>query len=243
VCTICHRPLPAETGRYACAACEHHLDYVLRQLVAELPLLRDQLAPHRSPVVGTRAGAAVHPPLPVDVRVLDLLATQWVPDTDGQDSGGIPLGPLLVGWCCHLARHYPAVTRHPAGTWYITRGTEPVPRAAGGIPGWASWLRGYLPFAATWPWVEQLHNDLDDALRRVRAITDTKPRTVRKVAPCPACQAFALARTDGQFEVVCGVCGHRMDPDQYTQHASEVLPPLTALAVRIAAAETGELAS
>ncbi|BBB00590.1 hypothetical protein RVR_10589 [Actinacidiphila reveromycinica] len=234
-CTICHRPLPAGTDRYACPGCEHHLAYVLQQLVAELPLLRAELTPHRGPGAGGRPAGRAHPPLPVDVRVLDLLATRWVPDPDGQDSGGIPIGPLLVGWASLLADDYPAVTRHPAGTWYITRGTTPVPRAGGGIPGWANWLQLYIPFAVTCPWIWQMHEGLDDALRRVRAITGTRPRSHPRLAPCPQCSAVAMSRADGQWEITCEACGCRLDPDAYAAHAAAVLPSLSLVMAKLAA--------
>jgi len=236
-CSICQRELGEDTeDRYACRACEHHLGYVLEQLPAEAVLLQAQLAPYRSPRSGVRSSGQAHAPLPLDVRVVDLLATRWVPDPHGEDSAGIPIGPALVGWASLIADAHPYVEQR-AGTWYVGRGCEPVPRTEGGIAGWARWLRLYLPAAVAHPRVAAMHDDLVGVLRRVRAITGTQPRVRRHLAPCPACQAFGLARTDGEWEIRCGVCGHRMDPDAYAHHASEVLPGLTALAVLATARE------
>ncbi|WP_333771002.1 hypothetical protein [Streptomyces sp. IBSBF 2435] len=227
-CPICRHELPVgEVELYACRACEYRLAYVLQQLVAEIPLLHAQLAPYRSPSLGSiHGGRAAHAPLPVDARVLDLLATRWIPDPGGDDAGGIPIGPLLVGWCSLLAADYPAVSRR-AGTWYIEPGTEPWP-AAGGIPGWAAWLRRYIPYAATWRHAPDLWADLEDALARVRAITGTQPRTRPRWAPCPRCDAYALTRTDGHWHIRCQACGHRMDSDAYNAHATETAARATA---------------
>jgi hypothetical protein len=235
-CSICHTRAEDDAPAGACAACQYRLDYVLRQLVAEVPLLQDRLAPYRSPSTGTRHGGAAHPPLPVDVRVVDLLARHWLPDPDGQDTGGIPLGPLLVGWCSRLAADYPTITRR-GGTVYITPGCEPLPRTlGGGLPGWAAWLRAYIPYAATWDRAPELWAAMEDALRRVRQVTGTQPSTRTRHAPCPRCQTFALAVTDGEYHVRCHACGHRMDPEEYAAHAAQTLPGLTAMAVRIATA-------
>jgi hypothetical protein len=234
-CTICHAPAGDDVPG-ACTACQYRLDYVLQQLAAQEPLLRAQLAPYRSPSTGTRFGGTAHPPLPVDVRVLDLLATHWEPDPAGQDTSGIPaipIGPLLVGWCHRLADSYPAVSRH-GGTAYITAGCDPLPRTAGGIPGWTAWLRAYTPYAATWDRAPELWAAMEDALHRVRAITGTQPRTRPRWAPCPACSAFALSRTDGDYHVHCQACSHRLTPEEYAAHAAQTLPGLTAMAVRIA---------
>lgn len=248
-CSICHAPADDEDV-LACRACQYRLDYVLRQLVAEVPLLRAQLAPYRSPSTGTRHGGAAHPPLPLDVRVVDLLAARWLPDPDGQDEGGIPIGPLLVGWCCRLAGSYPtvsrrggstvhltpAITHHSGGTIYVIPGAEPVPRAAGGIPGWAAWLRAYVPYAATWDRAPELWAAMEDALRRVRAVTGTQPRTRPRWAPCPSCSAFAMSATDGEYHVRCQACGRQLTPEEYAAHAAQTLPGLTATAVWIATA-------
>jgi hypothetical protein len=235
-CTICHAPA-GDDAPGACTACQYRLDYVLQQLAAQEPLLRAQLAPYRSPSTGTRFGGAAHPPLPVDVRVLDLLARHWEPDPDGQDEGGIPIGPLLVGWCHRLADSYPAVSRH-GGTAYITAGCDPLPRTAGGIPGWTAWLRAYIPYAAAWDRAAELWAAMEDALHRARAITGTQPRTRPRWAPCPACQAFALVATDGDYHVRCQACGHRLTPEEYAAHAAQTLPGLTATAVWIATTPT-----
>jgi hypothetical protein len=165
---------------------------------------------------------------------VDLLASRWLPDPDGQDDGGIPIGPLLVGWCSLLAGSYPTITRR-GGTVYITPGCEPLPRTlGGGLPGWAAWLRAYVPYAATWDRAAELWAAMEDALRRVRAITGTQPRIRTRWAPCPRCAAFALSRTDGDYHIKCQACGHRLAPEEYAAHAAQTLPGLTAMAVRIA---------
>lgn len=236
-CTICTRDLPVDTDRYACAACQHAMRWALEQLLTELPALRASLPPG-SVAGGRRPVGRAHSPLPVNLGALNLLGpgTVYCPDPDGEQTGGVPLGPLIVGWCQHLARDYPAVRRQH-GTEYREQCETAAVRRQQDVPAWIVWLVRYLPYAVTRPWVGDLHHGLDDAVRRVRKITGSRPQTHPRLAPCPACQAFAMTRTDGEWETVCQACGHRMDPDAYASHASTVLPALTATAVRIAAAE------
>lgn len=236
-CIICRRSLPEGSDRYACPGCEHSMRYTLGALVGELPALRAALVPGGSPRTGTRFGGRANAPLPVNVSVLDLLgpgASAVVPDPLGEQTGGVPLGALLLGWAHAVAREVTGRYWH-GGTEYRVPCT-PAVRRGGGIPEWAAWLAAYLPLAATLPWVAEMHGELEDALRRVRAITGTQPRTHPRLAPCPACSACAMSRTDGQWEITCEACGHRMDPDAYDAHAAAVLPGLALTMARIATA-------
>jgi hypothetical protein len=238
-CAICPRPLPeADADRYACAACEHQLRAWLAQLSTEIVLLRAELTPGRGPGGGRPAGRA-HAPIPLDVRVLDLLGRTtggYVPDPHGQDSAGIPIGPLLTGWAHRIAREHPAAYRR-YGTEYSVPCRYAAPRRGSDLTAWCRWLAAYLPHALRQPWIRDMHDEIGEAVRRVSAVTGTRPRRHRYLAPCPACQGFAMSRTDGQWEYQCDLCGHRLDPDQYAEHAAAVLPGLTAMAVRMATAE------
>jgi hypothetical protein len=178
-----------------------------------------------------------HAPLPVTLAVLDLLGPgtqQLLDDPDGEQTGGIPLAPLLAGWVTYSAAQQLAAHRLRHGN--APQDSAVVPSRAGGIPGLCVTLTRHLPYAATRPWVEQLHADLRIALQTVRAVTGSHPQTHPRLAPCPACSAFALGLTDGEWHVRCQACGHRISPDDYASHAAAVLPGLTATAVQIAAA-------
>jgi uncharacterized protein (DUF983 family) len=83
----------------------------------------------------------------------------------------------------------------------------------------------------TRPWAGELHDQLEDAVRRARALTGTVIRRTPKDAPCPACTAFALVAADGEWHVECEVCGHRLTPDEYDTHRAEVMPALAAIAL------------
>lgn len=239
-CTVCHGPLAAGADRYACEGCEYEMRAALEQLLGELPRLRASLAPG-SPAGGRQPVGRAHSPMPVAGHVLDLLGpgmvTYVVADPDGDQTEGIPLSPLIVSWCQHLARDYPAVSRR-GGTEYREPCQGAYVRRYADLPAWITWLARYLPYAATRPWVGELHDALEDAVRRVRAVTGTRPQTHPRLAPCPRCTAFALSRTDGQWHVACQACGHRMEPAAYDAHAAQVLPGLTMTMVRLAAAET-----
>lgn len=238
-CTICSHPLGMDTDRYACHGCERTMAHTLRRIVVELPLLRAALPPGSRP--GGRPGPGrAHAPLPLDLRVLDLLGpgTPHLLDDDphGEQTGGIPLGPLLTGWIAYCGEQHQAAHRLRYGTAPQTDAV--VPSAAGGIPGLCVTLTRHLPYAVTRPWAEQLHADLTAALQTVRQITGSRPVTHPRLAPCPQCDAFALARTDGEWRVRCHACCHRMDPAEYDAHAAAVLPALTLTALRIATAPT-----
>jgi len=111
-----------------------------------------------------------------------------------------------------------------------------VNRSGRDIAAWCRWLTGYLPYAVHLRWVGELHQALEGALARVQAITRTRARTHPRLAPCPSCGACAMSRTDGQWEIVCEACGHKMQPDAYDKHAAAVLPALTLTMARLAEA-------
>jgi hypothetical protein len=240
-CTICTRRLPDATDRYACEGCEYAMRAALEQLLTELPALRASLAPGSAPG-GRRPVGRAHSPMPVSLPVLDLLGpgtVAYCEDPYGEQTADIPLAPLLLSWAQHLAHDYPAVYRR-GGTEYRQPCEAAVARRHQDLPGWITWLARYLPYAATRPWVVDLHDALEDAVRRVRAVTGTRPQTHPRLAPCPRCSAFGLGRTDGQWHVVCQACGHRMEPDAYAAHAAAVLPALTMTMIRLAGAETAQ---
>lgn len=241
-CLTCARPLPADSGRYVCRGCEYHLRSVLLALArTELRLLRAAMVPGGSKTEGSRFGGRAHAPLPADGRVLDLLGPgtpNLLPDPHGEQSGGIPLGPILVGWAQTIAGEHRAAYRRD-GTEYLVPCTGAAPRTGNrtDLEAWCWWLISYSPYAATRPWADEMYRELDDALARVRAITGTQPQKHHRYAPCPECSAFAVVHTDGQWDLDCEACGARLDPDLYAAHAAEVMPALTRTAVLMTAAE------
>jgi ribosomal protein S27E len=234
-CSICPRALPDDAGGYACQRCTHRMRYALNTLAdRELPLLRQALVPGSSgPPTGTRFGGLAHAPLPADGRVLDLLGPGSVRSAPySTQAGDIPLLPLLRYWADRLAMAFPA--RHVrSGTQYLEPyggADQAVSRRGTDIAAWSRWLVRYLPYAADLYWVRELHDALDDMLHRVRAITGTQPHTHHRLAPCPACDAFAVVHTDGEWDVKCEACGQKTDPDEYAAHAAAVMPEITAAA-------------
>lgn len=249
-CSICPRAVPpAYDTAYACAACLHRMRYVLQQLQRELPLLQAALVPGvDGPRTGSRFGGRAHSPMPLNAQALDLLgpgSAEELPDPYGEQVAGAPLLPLLRSLADRLAADFPAR--------YLRYGTEYIQPYGGAnaaanrggrdIAAWCRWLTGYLPYAVHLRWVGELHQALEGALARVQAVTRTQPRTHPRLAPCPACDVFALTRTDGDWEVVCRACAYRMDPDAYAAHAAAVLPPLSRIMARLAAAEVEQVAS
>lgn len=239
-CAICSRALAPDAEVHACPACIHRTRGLLAAIVAELPELQECLALGAAPAGGRSAGRA-HAPLPLRLDALNLLgpgtATPWS-DTTGDQVEGIPLVAMLRWWADHIGTHHIAAWRS-AGTQYsapcsgaITHGRD--------AAAWCRWLVAYLPYAAGQLWIHQLHDDLVDALDGLRAITRTVPQRHNRLAPCPQCDAIAMVAVDGEWEVTCEVCGHRLDPDDYADHASAVLPVLTSIAVRMTAAEYAE---
>jgi Zn ribbon nucleic-acid-binding protein len=228
MCTVCRRTAP--DGQHICPA--HAAD--LRAWLAELPGLVDDLAefiapagrPHQGRLGGT---GRAHSPAPVDLRVLALLGPGHAqPPSDDPDAGGtIPIRALLDAWCGRLAYDHPAVWRDRHGTAH----TAPCEayRAVGGrtITGWCAFLTAYLPYATTRPWIGELHHQLGDLVAHIRDLTHITPRRHPREAPCPRCEAFRLTTTDGQPDVQCNACGHRMSTEDYTQHAADFHHSLT----------------
>jgi ribosomal protein S27E len=177
-----------------------------------------------------------HSPLPVDLRVLDLLgAGHAVPleDPHGDQTGGVPVGALLTGWAHYIADDIlPTVYIDEHGT---LRRTVPVSAGVrtGDIAGWATWLVRYLPHTVTRPYAAELYEQLQELVARIERLTHTRPRRRLRQAPCPDCSAFALVEQETELHITCDACGHRLTPDEYTAHRDQVMPALTALALRM----------
>ncbi|MFE2046693.1 hypothetical protein ACFXAZ_38440 [Streptomyces sp. NPDC059477] len=223
MCAVCHRD--ADPGLHACPA---HLAE-LRGWLAELPrlvqLLADEFiaaggAPAQGRLGGTGRATA---PVPVDLRVLNLLGPGHVDPQGPDDDGDMPILARLSGWAGFIAYRYTAVTRDHHGTIHTQPCEQAVPRQGGTVAGWCAWLTAYLPHAATHTWIGDLHHDLARLIHRVRDLTHTVPHDHPVPAPCPRCDARALLATDGQWGVTCHACGHHLTPDAYTDHAATVV--------------------
>jgi hypothetical protein len=123
------------------------------------------------------------------------------------------------------------VARDEYGQAVVGRCLVAVTRSTGGIPGWSRWLQMYVPFIASQGYAAELHTELQELLRRIRAITCTEPRRMLKYAPCPGCRAFALIETDGEWYIACQLCPRRLTRDEYRDHAESVLPGLANFAL------------
>lgn len=237
-CHVCHDTTGAD--RYLCEGCEHTAAAWLRALPRHALLLQVCLQPTTGPAQRGGSGRA-HSPLPVDVRVLDLLGPGRpvpVDDPHGDQTGGIPITALLAGWAHYIAADVPAVYRDAHGTVRIERHGHAAawPRTGTGITAWSTWLLRYLPYAITRPYAEEMYEQLGELIDRIERITHTRPRRTVKDAPCPACSGFALVEREDQRHITCDVCGHRLTPEQYLAHRDEVMPPLVHLALLMQAA-------
>ncbi|WP_406420877.1 hypothetical protein [Streptomyces sp. NBC_00842] len=236
-CAICHQHAPADC--YLCDGCAYRMHTWLRELPRHLPLLQDSLQPDTGPARRGSSGRA-HSPLPVRADVLDILGPGHVvplEDPHGDQSAGVPISALLVGWARYIATEHQAVWYDQHGTQRIELCDGAVPRSGTGIAAWCSWLTAYLPYAVTRPWAADLYEQLEDLLRRVRGITRTAPRRHVMDAPCPGCSAFALVSVDDEWHISCEVCAVRLTPDEYAEHRARVMPALAAIALQIAAAQ------
>jgi hypothetical protein len=207
----------------------------LREIPRHLPLLQDSLPPDTGPAQRGGSGRA-HSPLPVRVEVLDLLGPGHVvplADPHGDQSAGVPIAPLLVGWARYLAAEQRCVRRDEHGTVRIEPCTGPVPRGGSGITAWCSWLGAYLPYAVTRPWAADMYEQLEAVLQRIRRITHTTPRRRSMDAPCPGCSGFALVAVDDEWHISCQACAVRLTPDAYAAHRAQVMPALAAIALRL----------
>lgn len=234
-CAVCHGQLPELTEAYACEACAYRLRGMLKELPRHLPVLEELLHPGSS--LGGRSGVGrAHSPMPVRLDIMDLLGPGHVvvlADPHGEQTGGIPITPLLYGWARYIAYSYPAATRDRHGTVRIEPCSGPYSRRGSDAPSWCAWLITYLPYAVMQPWVQDMYRQLEDLVHRVRAKTDRRPGRTSRSAPCPECTCFSLVSTEGEPLIMCETCGHHLSPEQYKAHAAAVLPALTALAVRI----------
>ncbi|MEV7712313.1 hypothetical protein [Streptomyces sp. NPDC088270] len=235
ICLICQHTAPDD--RYLCDACAYRLHTWLRTLPQQATLLQSCLRPDAG--LAQRGGnGRAHSPLPVDLRVLDLLGPGHVvplEDPHGDQTGGVPITPLLAGWARYIASELPAVHRDAHGTVRIDRCADAWPRAGKGIGAWCTWLSGYLPYAVTRPWAAELYTQVEDLMGRVRRITHTTARRIPRDAPCPACDAFALVGRENELHISCEACGRQLTPDEYIAHRDQVMPALARTALLIAA--------
>ncbi|MFF1961011.1 hypothetical protein ACFVWX_29055 [Streptomyces sp. NPDC058220] len=234
-CTICRRTAP--DGTHACVACTQQLRAWYAELPLQRELLRLALLPEGRPAQGRTSGRSTAP-VPVNLDALSLLGPgQPVPPADphGDATGPIPIGALVSGWAAFIAYEYPSVSRDRHGTIRIEPCDGARPTRGGSVAAWCHWLNAYLPYTVTRPWIRDLHIQMGDLMRRIRAITRATPGRRPKTAPCPACDAFGLVEEDWQDHIECAACGHRLTHDAYTAHHQRVMPPLYRIGVLIAA--------
>ncbi|WP_340382288.1 hypothetical protein U5640_36295 [Streptomyces sp. SS7] len=224
-CGICPRTAP--DGHHLCPLCADDIRGWLAELPGQARLLAEELTPAAAPGQGRIGGTGrAHSPVPVDLRVLVLLGPGHpgpvgAPDDDTDRT--VPIVPFLAGWAGHIAYTYPAVHRDRHGTEHTGPCEQAQATGGNSITAWCAWLTAYLPYTLTVPAAAELHQQLDDLIHRVRRLTHTEPRSHPRAAPCPVCDDFALARTDGRWEIHCTGCGHNMTPDDYQQHATRFL--------------------
>ncbi|MEU2764281.1 hypothetical protein [Streptomyces sp. NPDC007094] len=239
ICLSCFGRLPDDSPRTGCEACQYRVHTWLRELPRHQVLLQDMLRPDTGPARRGGVGRA-HAPLPVRLDVLDLTGPGQpvlLADPHGDQTGGIPMTPLLYGWARYLAADFPAVRTDGHGTLHIDRCDGIGVRGGADVPGLCRWLDAYLPYAATRPWWDDLYEQLEQLLHRVRRLTHTRPVTRAKDAPCPLCSAWSLVEREDELHITCTICPARLTPDEYAAHRTAVMPQLTALALHIAAAQ------
>ncbi|MFJ5888111.1 hypothetical protein [Streptomyces californicus] len=238
ICLSCFGRLPDDSPRTGCEACEYRVHSWLRELPRHLVLLAEMLHPDTGPARRGGTGRA-HAPLPVRLEVLDLLGPGQpvlLADPHGDQTGGIPITALLYGWARYLAADFPTVRSDAHGTVHIERCDGALVRGGADVPGLCRWLDAYLPYAATRPWWDDLYEQMEQLLLRVRRLTHTRPVTHAKDAPCPDCSGWSLVEREDELHITCTVCPARLTPAQYDDHRAAVMPQLAALALRIAAA-------
>lgn len=223
VCAVC--PHTAPDHQHLCQLHAGELRGWLTELPNQARLLSAFLAPAGAPRAGRLGGSGrATAPVPVDLRVLNLLVGPGRFDPTGPDDDGEPpIAAVLGAWAGHIAYHYPAVTRDPHGTARTQPCEQARPVRGETITSWCHWLTAYLPFALTLPLAADLHRALADLVHRIRGLTHAAPGRHPLAAPCPECDTCALVRTDGQWEITCTACGHQIDPEAYHQHAAAVL--------------------
>ncbi|MER8262710.1 hypothetical protein ABT007_00780 [Streptomyces griseus] len=238
-CLSCRGLLPAGSPRTGCEACQYSVHTWLLELPRHLVLLADMLTPDTGPARRGGVGRA-HAPLPVRLEVLDLTGPGQpvlLDDPHGDQTGSVPMTPLLYGWARYLAADYPSVRTDAHGTVHIERCDGALVRGGADVPGLCRWLDAYLPYAATRPWWDALHEQIELLLHRVRRLTHTRPVTRAKDAPCPSCSAWSLVEREDELHITCTLCPVRLTPAQYDEHRAAVMPALAALALRIGTAQ------
>lgn len=216
---------PGASGAPACAARLRRTRATLSELRHQLPLLRASLLPGASPRTGSTTGGRATAPLPLREDILSLLGPAprgQVRGTREDQVGPMPMLAVLQDWAQHTARQYAIV--NPAARW----------PALGTIEECLDYLTARLPWACAQPWIADLASALDELRRQVRAITRTEPRTRHLLAPC-LCGAFGLVERDWADYIECTVCARLLTPEEYRQHAGEVLPALYRIGLLITA--------
>ncbi|MFI5995882.1 hypothetical protein ACIBAC_29030 [Streptomyces sp. NPDC051362] len=222
-CPVCPRAAP--DGQHLCLVHSGELRAWLAEIPSQARILVEFLAPAGRPAQGRLGGTgSATAPVPVDLRVLNLLGPgRYDPRPDSDDDGPPPLIATLGAWAGHIAYHHPAPTRDSHGTAYIHPCTQASPRHGETVTGWCDWLTAYLPLALAQPFAGGLHEAIGDLVHHLRSLTHTTPRQEPRAAPCPSCDLCTLVRTDGRWHIHCLDCGHQMTPDQYDQHAARYL--------------------
>ncbi|MEV6124889.1 hypothetical protein AB0M23_31015 [Streptomyces sp. NPDC052077] len=223
-CAICPRTAP--DGSRACPVCADDLHAWLAEIPRQAALLEEEfVAPSAAPARGRLGGTGrAHAPAPADLRVLTLLGPgRYDPAPGTDDDGTAPITAVLAAWAGHIAYWYPAVTRDAHGTAHTQPCDQAWPAEGRGITSWCTWHTRYLPYTLALPLTRAYHEQISDLVHRLRALTHTTPRRRAMAAPCPSCDAGGLTWTDGQWRIVCQVCGHHLTPEAYDEHAAAVL--------------------
>ncbi|MEU0001963.1 hypothetical protein ABZ069_34150 [Streptomyces microflavus] len=237
ICTSCFGRLPDDSPRTGCEACEYRLHTWLRELPRHLPLLQDMLRPDTGPAQRGAAGRAIAP-LPVRLDVLDLLGPGQpvlLADPHGDQTGGVPMTPLLYGWARYLTADadVPVARRDAHGTIHTSRCEGPWLRGGADVPRLCRWLDAYLPYAATRPWWDDFYEQMEQLLDRVQRLTHTRPLTRAMDAPCPRCAGWSLVEKEDELGISCTLCAARLTPDEYAAHRAQVMPALAALTLNM----------
>jgi hypothetical protein len=221
---VCPRTAP--DGERLCQLHAGELRGWLAEIPAQALLLADEfvgrsMRPGQGRVGGTGQAVA---PVPVDLRVLALLGPgRYDAQPGSDDDGQAPITAILGAWAGHIAYHHPAAHRDPHGVARLQPCEQAWPRHGETITGWCAWLDAYLPYALTLPLAAGLHDALSALVHRLRHLTHTTPRDEPQGAPCPACDTWALVRTDGRWDIHCRACGHHLDPEAYDEYAAAYL--------------------